>query len=241
MMHSSFFAASEVKPSMNSLVDLRAQGRRFLKEGSSILEDISMKKASTNVAPPSSSSSIKVVSKPKRPLTAYNLFFRDSQEQITAMNLPPSQKKKINVAKMISDSWKKATPSVRVYYHELAAKDKFRYYNEKNEYGIYQNHLRKQASKKESSTPPSPTTCPDLVIPPSFTAPQHGHVACPQLSITTAVVPIPHAGQLQRNCMPTTVYDPEFVEGPYCSKRAIADLASQLDDASIDFLIRVFK
>ena len=158
------------------------------------------------------------------------------------MNLPASQKSKVNVAKMISDSWKKATPSVRVYYHELAAKDKFRYYNEKNEYGIYQNRLRNQASKRESTTsPPSPTTCPDLDIPPSFPAPHDDDVVCQQLAISSTVLPIPRARQLQRNCMPTTVHDPEFVEGPYCSKRAIADLASQLDDASIDFLIRAFK
>ena len=68
--------------------------------------------------------------KPKRPRTAYNLFFRDNQEKITQMR-HHYKKKTLNAAKIVSIWWNEVDPSIKVQYHEIAMEDKYRYCNEK--------------------------------------------------------------------------------------------------------------
>lgn len=302
MESSPCFNVPDSKPPSNSLIGFQANGRHrvglattnFLVRGTAA-GPVSKTKAGS---PP-----IVTVSKPKRPLTAYNIFFRDSQEKITAMKLPASKKRKLNVAAMISESWKNVTPKVRVYYHELAAQDKFRYYNEKNEYQIYLSRTRSQESKDETlARDPSCTASestiasslskaeplstiqmtsneagveqphdqdgifmmePEQVGPPyySFEQPhdpgtscaEPGQVGSPYYCFEhprdqDAFYFEPKQGASlyssfeQPHGQDAFDTDPEQLGSPYyCSKRAIADLASRLDAASIDFIIRAFK
>ena len=266
IMNSSFLApTSNPETSMNSLIGLCANGRRFQREASSASpfpekdcteqQDHHQEEEEADKEP-----SIKVVTKPKRPLTAYNIFFRDSQEQITAMNVPSNQKAKVNVAQLISDSWKKATPSVRVYYHELAAKDKFRYYNEKNEYKLYQSRIKNKKKKQQQKQvhKPEPTTSTTTGSSASPLAPLASvFMMAPQVhgkfALLDTAPPLPRQPQQpsSQHCnlksmvakQATTMHlkSCSTEGGPYCSKRAIADLAGRLDDASIDFLIRALK
>ena len=149
------------------------------------------------------------------------------------MNMSASEKSKLNVAAMISSSWKKATPSVRVYYYELAAQDKFRYYNEKNEYRLYLSRARSQESQDE---PPSPV-------------PQTLATKVSKGKTLSSIKNVPSVVSFEQQQEPAPYendqqyyIEPEEVGSPYyCSKRAIADLASRLDAESIDFLIRAFK
>ena len=78
------------------------------------------------------------VPKPKRPRTSYNLFFKHEQEKLQRLILQGKcGMKRSNIANIISESWKKITPSVRLHYDQLAAEDKFRYMNERIEYKSY--------------------------------------------------------------------------------------------------------
>lgn len=76
--------------------------------------------------------------KPKRPLSAYNLFFQDERIKLLE-SLPthqhPSKKTKKNhgkigftgLARTIADKWKVTCDSTKTVYDELAAKEKRRY------------------------------------------------------------------------------------------------------------------
>jgi hypothetical protein len=90
------------------------------------------------------------VSKPKRPLTAYNFFFRDQKERIADFRrqnqgraCPPS-------ATMVSELWKKITPDLRAHYDVMAAKEKFRHYEEKLQWEHYTESHRDDNSQDTS-------------------------------------------------------------------------------------------
>ena len=70
---------------------------------------------------------------PKRPRTAYNLFFRDQQEKINEMKAL-FRNKSVNAAAIVSVCWKELRPDKKAYYCILASEDKLRYYREKDEY-----------------------------------------------------------------------------------------------------------
>lgn len=97
--------------------------------------------------------------KPKRPLTAYNFFFKDERVKlIDEMNPPepddfvmtsnksnkrwvtqPQRKKKAKIAfeemaKTISKRWKSIDPAIKANYEETATLDRKRYHNEMDTY-----------------------------------------------------------------------------------------------------------
>eukprot|EP00977_Amphora_coffeiformis_P009409 scaffold2179_cov165-Amphora_coffeaeformis.AAC.13 len=81
--------------------------------------------------------------KPKRPLTAYNIFFRDERQRLleTLPVLKNVKSKKAHgkisfpdLAKRISREWKRISPASKVHYCELACHDKLRYYREMEEW-----------------------------------------------------------------------------------------------------------
>lgn len=91
------------------------------------------------------------VTKPKRPLTAYNFFFRDQKKKIAEIRrqnqgrpCPPS-------ATMVSELWKKITPEVRAHYDALAAKEKFRHYQEKLQWEHYTESHRADTNHNAST------------------------------------------------------------------------------------------
>ena len=99
------------------------------------------------------------VPKPKRPRTSYNLFFKSEQEKLQRLILEGKCSiKRSNIANVISESWKKITPSVRLHYDQLAAEDKFRYMNERIEYKSYlerrRAHDKRVHNKASTTTPP---------------------------------------------------------------------------------------
>lgn len=81
--------------------------------------------------------------KPKRCLTAYNLFFRDQRQQLLeALPVREGGKPKYShgkisfkgLARVVSANWKVTTPQERNYYQSLAAADKLRYKKEMKEW-----------------------------------------------------------------------------------------------------------
>ena len=81
-----------------------------------------------------------IVRKPKRPLSSYSLFFRDQRKKIAELRRSDPSKHSIPSASIVSQCWKKISPSKRAYYDQLAAEDKFRHYVENME---YKAHLEK--------------------------------------------------------------------------------------------------
>lgn len=94
--------------------------------------------------PPSSSypcidASVIIAGKPKRCLTAYNIFFQQERQRLLA-NLPQRDEVKSKKAhgkigfaelgRTISKNWKAVTATQRAYYRDLADKDKERYLEE---------------------------------------------------------------------------------------------------------------
>lgn len=192
--------------------------------------------------------------KPKRPRTAYNIYFRDQQDKMkkskTCANL-----KSANIAKTIAASWKNVTPSVRVHYDQLAVEDKYRYYAEKVEYQNPVACTRKSARKEEMqkqqrqeqliNTPPAvPSTVEytkdtkvyiSTLQSEQFDEDQHQQVYFESNMTLSGDVELCSNEQAQRSRHSSRPTSPAY------SHQAIADLASKLDDESIDFLIRALK
>ena len=79
------------------------------------------------MSPPSSSSS-----EPRRPRSAYNLFFRDEQAKLRQTRQPRSRNsgtddRAESSVRVVARMWNNADASVREHYAELAKQDKNRY------------------------------------------------------------------------------------------------------------------
>lgn len=90
------------------------------------------------------------VVKPKRPRTAYNIFFRDEQKRMKSMKKDGNGATD-NTAKLVSMKWEALPPSKKTLYFQLAVDDKLRYYKEKEEYDMYIEKVNKD--KDESAYP----------------------------------------------------------------------------------------
>eukprot|EP00977_Amphora_coffeiformis_P020793 scaffold8504_cov267-Amphora_coffeaeformis.AAC.2 len=65
--------------------------------------------------------------KPGRPLTAYNLFFREERRKVKAVFSRLKSADRPSLSRYIGDKWKAATPSERAHYDVLAVKEKTKY------------------------------------------------------------------------------------------------------------------
>lgn len=93
------------------------------------------------------------VAKPKRALTAYNLFFRDHRNRMAKLRRETPDCP--SIAKMISIVWKRLDPTQRAHYDMLAAKEKFRHYIERQAWLHYketQKILKDESSSAETSS-----------------------------------------------------------------------------------------
>ena len=89
--------------------------------------------------------------KPKRALTAYNLFFREERQKMLE-NRARNNSPKIGFAAMartVSTRWKAIDQSERELYLELAAQDKIRYTGEMKLWKKVENKVNKKNKKKE--------------------------------------------------------------------------------------------
>ncbi|KAI8912776.1 high mobility group box domain-containing protein, partial [Gorgonomyces haynaldii] len=68
---------------------------------------------------------------PKRPMTAFLYYSQDHRQAIIATN--PGQPIS-EVAKLLGEKWKTATPQEKMRYEEMAARDKDRYNREMANY-----------------------------------------------------------------------------------------------------------
>lgn len=188
--------------------------------------------------------------KPKRPRTAYNLFFKEQQDKIKELNLYRLDKKALNIPAVVSECWKKMTPSMKIKYDQLAAEDKFRYYNEKI---VYQSYLEQQKSDKKrkgkSSSKAAPaSSAPRKRAPASLSARHHGSEPGAETPPTPLPEPTFQTQYRQVDMEPlafvsptvTPQYDPWSA---YLSSHdsGISSLADKLDDQSIAFLIKALK
>lgn len=97
---------------------------------------------------------------PRRPLSAYNYFFKDERVRIIAEDLPGTVGFH-NMTKTIGTRWKALSEEERASYKERASVDKIRYRNEMDEYNAkkatgttavretFQNTTITTASKKK--------------------------------------------------------------------------------------------
>lgn len=171
-----------------------------------------------------------IVPKPKRPQTAYNFFFKETQENLKVA-------KSCNKVAKIAKLWNALLPSERTKYFHEAAEDKLRYYSEKSRYDDYLKRIESQDPARYKTITAKGKRSKGIKQPP--------------VSIETdPVYPIRSgqepatllAGDLDRSQI-MTVPGSHLSPGndPYCSPESIALLASKLDATSINFLIRAFK
>ena len=124
-------------------------------------------------------------------------------------------KKSVDTITVVSSWWKRLTPSELAFYHERAANDKLRYYNEKAAYAAYLERVEEAMANKYPSS-----------------SGNYKHESW---------APKPKAGMQCRFKCTTTRNEEGIKDVPPCTAESIARLASQLDPQSIDFLIRAFK
>ena len=79
---------------------------------------------------------------PKRPLTAYNLYFKDRREALMASDNRPSFEE---LAKVIGREWHDITPTVRHHYDRLAKVETDRYHREMD---VYHENRRKERDEE---------------------------------------------------------------------------------------------
>ena len=165
------------------------------------------------------------VPKPKRPRTAYNLFFRDQQEKINQMKIV-YRNKSVNAAAIVSMRWRKLTPAEKSHYHKMAADDKLRYYNEKTAYHKYVEAL-------ESGHRLGPSNDEEGILVTHEDETMTSNFHCKTLGdCNNHFTP-------QKSPIADRQYHPIFV--PPFSRESIEVLACQLDAKSIDFLIKALK
>ena len=158
------------------------------------------------------------MTKPKRARTAYNIFFKMQQEKLNTARR--NGERVVTTAAAISDHWKSLTASQRTLYFQLAIEDKFRYYKAKNDYEKFLDRQRKErqaGGQMIGKTLDLPT-------------PEEIHTADESTNM------VPDEQRLPED----TTQDTEDTVPPY-SRQSIALLASKLDEASIDFIIKALK
>lgn len=79
---------------------------------------------------------------PKRPLTAYNLYFKDRRAALMASDSRPSFEE---LAKVIGREWHDITPTVRHHYDRLAKVETDRYHREMD---VYHENRRKERDEE---------------------------------------------------------------------------------------------
>lgn len=162
--------------------------------------------------------------KPKRARTAYNIFFKMQQEKLNAARR--NGERVDNTAAAISIHWKKLPPNKRSFYFQLAAEDKFRYYQEKNAYENFLMLQRKKSEKVKSEEENALETFEGATSEDAETADAVNNM-------------VPEDWRLPEYTFASEAANQDSI--PTYSRHAIALLASKLDQASIDFIIKVLK
>ena len=162
-------------------------------------------------------------------LSTLTTVFRDQQEKMHSVAIKETGKKAVNIATLISESWKHITPSVRLHYDQLAAEDKFRYMNERIEYRTYLERL-KGPQGKTKTTKKKPQG--DRARPSAILQDQPN---------TATAIPFSTSENLYLPAAPGGPSEaPTDTTRPYTAEE-MAFLADQLDQESISFLIRALK
>ena len=67
--------------------------------------------------------------KPRRPLSAYNLFFQERRTRVQETSLRETAKRVsfADIARIVATEWKKTSKSEKAYYEQIAAKEKLRF------------------------------------------------------------------------------------------------------------------
>jgi hypothetical protein len=162
--------------------------------------------------------------KPKRALTAYNLFFRH-QRHVLLDSLPVRETGKpkrahgkigfADMGRLIGSQWKALDETQRAPFAERAAADKERYRRETTAYKRQQKKLQHERANKVVVTSPS-----SIAAPPPMSAPMNDVISANFQSLTGQIEPLPLAEE-----------DPH----------RLATLASQLDEKALVFFIRAFR
>ena len=87
---------------------------------------------------------LKKISKPKRPLNAYNFFFRDERSRMDDSKIAFEE-----LGRRVSQQWKKVSPKTRAKYQAIADQDRVRYEKEKVLYFQYQRDLLQQYRQED--------------------------------------------------------------------------------------------
>lgn len=129
---------------------------------------------------PVSTSPSKADDKPRRPLTSYNIFFKEQRRMILSeMPTRPEGKPRrshgkigfAELARLIASRWKAVDKDTRKYFDDLAAKDKVRY---QNEMAVWKKK-EKQREQQQRLQPPAASTQPVPAVSSSSSfAPQNG-------------------------------------------------------------------
>ena len=160
--------------------------------------------------------------------TAYNMFFKDRQDEINQMKLRYTHTT-VNAARVVSNMWKKLKPHIKAEYHKRAMQDKFRYYNEK---AAYNRAVAQQVAAARHAR----------VMSNNHALPEHQVPAYP--AMTNRQAPFMQSAstlQSRESSCTGSSYDGEEAYVPPYSKSSMARLASRLDAQSIDFLIKALQ
>ena len=89
-----------------------------------------------------------VRTKPKRPVSAYSMFFRDQRKRISELKKADPSLRGKPLATLVAHYWKQINPETRLHYDQLAAEDKFRHYAEKMEYSHHLECLKQDVQSQ---------------------------------------------------------------------------------------------
>uniref|UniRef100_A0A7S3DUJ8 HMG box domain-containing protein n=1 Tax=Entomoneis paludosa TaxID=265537 RepID=A0A7S3DUJ8_9STRA len=92
--------------------------------------------------------------RPKRPLSAYNLYFRDKRQDLLKQRLEDASQKIgfANMAKTIAAGWNSIDPLSKKHYESLARVEKFSYKKAMTEWKKQERNLKKAQKKKQATT-----------------------------------------------------------------------------------------
>lgn len=138
-----FASATSMTPATKQAATTRSHATKKSSPPSSSVAKKTRSPSPTNTTT-ATTPALKKISKPKRPLNAYNFFFRDERSRMEDSKIAFEE-----LGRRVSQQWKKVSPTTRAKYQAVADQDRVRYEKEKVLYLQYQRDLLQQYREED--------------------------------------------------------------------------------------------